>query len=90
MRIKLTAKLKSLASFSLLAAYPPPVRLTCLKAGGCGTNQNIPSTKNKIIAVKKRTLQEGRIKDETEKNSFNDWNVGCAYRHIIYDDRVSQ
>ncbi|MFC1239620.1 hypothetical protein ACFGOO_09350 [Treponema vincentii] len=28
MRIKLTAKLKSLTAFSLLAAYPPPVRLT--------------------------------------------------------------
>ena len=26
MRIKLTAKLKSRAAFSLLAAYPPPVR----------------------------------------------------------------
>jgi len=25
MRIKLTAKLKSLTAFSLLAAYPPPV-----------------------------------------------------------------
>ena len=38
MRIKLTAKLKSLSAFSLLAAYPPPVRLTRLKAGGCGTD----------------------------------------------------
>ena len=28
MRIKLTAKLKSLTAFSLLAAYPPPVRYT--------------------------------------------------------------
>jgi len=28
MRIKLTAKLKSLKAFSLLAAYPPPVRTT--------------------------------------------------------------
>ena len=28
MRIKLTAKLKSLSAFSLLAAYPPPVRCT--------------------------------------------------------------
>ena len=27
-RIKLTAKLKSLSAFSLLAAYPPPVRYT--------------------------------------------------------------
>ena len=37
-RIKLTAKLKSLKPFSLLAAYPPPIRLTCLKAGWCGTD----------------------------------------------------
>ena len=45
MRIKLTAKLKSLSAFSLLAAYPPPVRLTCLKAGGYGTNRNRLSTR---------------------------------------------
>jgi len=32
MRIKLTAKLKSLSAFSLLAAYPPPVRLMPLLA----------------------------------------------------------
>jgi len=30
MRIKLTAKLKSLKAFSLLAAYPPPVSMTPL------------------------------------------------------------
>ena len=32
MRIKLTAKLKNLSAFSLLAAYPPPVRWTALRA----------------------------------------------------------
>ncbi|MGI5090328.1 hypothetical protein [Treponema sp. OMZ 805] len=31
-QIKLTAKLKSLTAFSLLAAYPPPVMLTRLNA----------------------------------------------------------
>ena len=29
-RIKLTTKLKSLTAFSLLAAYPPPIKLTRL------------------------------------------------------------
>ncbi|MGI5099618.1 hypothetical protein E4N70_00365 [Treponema vincentii] len=38
-QIKLTAKLKSLSAFSLLAAYPPPVRLMAhFDVGGDRTN----------------------------------------------------
>jgi len=60
MRIKLTAKFKNLKAFSLLAAYPPLIRLTCLEAGRCGTNRNRLSTE-KIIAMKKG-IAKGRSK----------------------------
>ena len=40
---------------SSTARFKCVVRLTCLKAGGCGTNRNSPSTKkNKIIAMKQK------------------------------------
>ena len=50
------------------------VRLTCLKAGGCGTNRNRLLTE-KITAMKKALRKEGR--NETEKSSSNDWSISC-------------
>jgi hypothetical protein len=47
--------------------------LTCLKAGGCGTNQSILSTEKNNCNEKKALRKEGR--NEAEKKSFND---GCS------------
>jgi len=78
------AELKSLKAFSLLIAYPPPVRLTCLVAGRCGTNPSILSMKNKIIAMKK-DIAKGRSKDEKYKNTFK--HIVCI-QYVIYDNEL--
>ena len=66
MRIKLTAKLKSLSAFSLLAAYPPPVRWT--PTLGC-LREKMKTLEEKSLVY--RTVKERYLWEHDRKNELN-------------------
>ena len=90
MRIKLTAKLKSLSAFSLLAAYPPPVRLTLSAQNERCMSDTVKQShlvpkcylknfaiNNKIVAFNKLTnkiLVNQNISEIATQNRFYDLN----------------